>query len=758
MLLRLFRYKQTIGRRYNHGNGNQAQPIGWVDPRAMPKGENLRKYSVDLTERAELGKLDPVIGRDGEIRRTLQVLSRRTKNNPVLIGTAGVGKSAIVEGLAQRIVDGDVPESVKKSRVMSLDLAALVAGAKYRGEFEERLKAVLGDVADMQEHGAERCILFIDELHTLVGAGASDGSMDASNMLKPALARGELHCVGATTLDEYRKHIERDPALARRFQSVLVAEPSVEDTIAILRGLKEKYEVHHGVRIADSAVVAAAVSSDRYVSDRYLPDKAIDLMDEAASRLRLQQESKPDALETLDRQIIRRKMELEALKKETDVDSRKRHDAVRLELTELDAKSKALTARWNAERAALREIKSAKEQLDSARARAVQAQRAGDLERASQLFYEQIPALEARIEAASRVDEDGENSDGAAEGRLLSDVVTSKHIAQVISSATGIPLDSLLTSDRERLLRMEEHLEAHMVGQREAIEAVANTVRVSRAGLHAHTRPLGSFLFLGGTGCGKTLLCKLLAEFLFDSRDALVRIDMSEYMEPHSVSRLLGAPAGYVGYEDSGQFEAVRRRPHSVVLIDEIEKGHRDVLNVLLQVLDDGHLTDSHGRTIDFRNAIVIMTSNLGAEALASLPDGAPSSAAREPVMNVVRGYLAPEFINRVDDIVLFNRLDRSLMDRVVDIQIDELRPLLADRHVDIELTPDARQHLASLGYDPAYGARPLRRVIQHEVLNPLSRKIIDTSLPPHSHVAASHQRGQQHLDFIVRPEEVEQQ
>jgi len=673
----------------------------------------LKKYARDLTQAAREGKLDPVIGRDEEIRRSVQVLSRRTKNNPVLIGEPGVGKTAIVEGLALRIVNGDVPESLKDKRLLALDMGALIAGAKYRGEFEERLKSVLNEVQSA-EGGI---ILFIDEMHTLVGAGKADGAMDASNLLKPALARGELHCIGATTLDEYRKHVEKDAALARRFQPVFVSEPSVEDTISILRGLKEKYELHHGVRITDGAIVAAATLSNRYIADRFLPDKAIDLVDEASARLRMQVDSKPEELDHLDREIIRLKIEQEALKKETDTGSRDRLQRLEKELADLEEQSDALTSRWRAEKEKLGDAQKLKSDLEQARIALEQAQRKGEYQKAGELAYGRIPELEkklAEVEAAS------------ANGALVEEAVTSNHVAQVVSRWTGVPVDRMLEGEKEKLLRMEQVIGARVVGQEEAVSAVSTAVRRARAGLQDPNRPIGSFMFLGPTGVGKTELTKALASFLFDDETALVRIDMSEYMEKHSVSRLIGAPPGYVGYEEGGALtEAVRRRPYQVVLFDEIEKAHPDVFNVLLQVLDEGRLTDGQGRTVDFRNVVLIMTSNLGAEYLVAQADGQDSSAVRAEVMAVVRGHFRPEFLNRVDEIILFHRLKRAQMGQIVDIQLERLDRLLADRKIVLDLDDAARSWLAEKGYDPAYGARPLKRVIQKHLQDPLAELIL---------------------------------
>ncbi|MEM9221040.1 MAG: ATP-dependent chaperone ClpB [Pseudomonadota bacterium] len=675
--------------------------------------EALKKYTRDLTEDAREQNLDPVIGRDEEIRRTIQVLSRRTKNNPILIGEPGVGKTAIAEGLAQRIVNGDVPESLKGQTLLSLDMGALIAGAKYRGEFEERLKSVLNEIKT-----AGDVVLFIDEVHTLVGAGKADGAMDASNLLKPALARGELHCVGATTLDEYRKYVEKDAALARRFQPVFINEPTVEDTVSILRGLKEKYELHHGVRITDSAIVSASTLSNRYIADRFLPDKAIDLVDEAASRLRMQVDSKPEELDELDRRIMQLQIEREALRKEDDDASQDRLAKLEKELTDLEEQSASLTQRWRSEKDKLAGAQDLKASLDTSRGDLAAAQRTGDLARAGELAYGVIPELERRLGEVEA------SEDGA--GGMMEEAVTASHIAGVVSRWTGIPVDKMMEGEREKLLRMEEALEGRVVGQAEAVHAVSSAVRRARAGLQDPNRPIGSFMFLGPTGVGKTELTKALAAFLFDDDQAMVRIDMSEYMEKHAVSRLIGAPPGYVGYEEGGALtEAVRRRPYQVVLFDEIEKAHPDVFNVLLQVLDDGRLTDGQGRTVDFRNTLIIMTSNTGAEFLASQGEGDEVEAVRPQVMEMVRATFRPEFLNRLDEIVLFSRLKRAQMGAIVDIQMQRLLALLADRKITLDLAPEAREWLANRGYDPVYGARPLKRVIQKEVQDPLAEKIL---------------------------------
>ena len=673
----------------------------------------LEKYARDLTAAAREGKLDPVIGRDEEIRRTIQVLSRRTKNNPVLIGEPGVGKTAIAEGLAQRIVKGDVPESLAEKRLMALDLGALIAGAKFRGEFEERMKAVLAEISA----AAGEIILFIDELHALVGAGAAEGAMDASNMLKPALARGELHCIGATTLDEYRKRIEKDAALARRFQPVYIAEPTVEDTISILRGLKEKYELHHAVRIIDSAIVAAATLSNRYISDRFLPDKAIDLIDEAASRLRMEADSKPEEIDELDRRIIQLKIEREALKKETDKAAQERLEKLEKELVDLEKQSAELTAVWQAEKEKLAAAQKLKERIDRARSELEIVQREGDLARAGELMYGVIPELERSLDEA----------ESAATHRMLNEEVTDEDIASVVSRWTGVPVEKMLAGERDKLVHMEDNLKRRVVGQAEAIEAVSNAVRRARARLQDPNRPIGSFLFLGPTGVGKTELAKALAEFLFDDEGAIARIDMSEYMEKHSVARLIGAPPGYVGYEEGGALtETVRRRPYQVILFDEVEKAHAEVFNLLLQVLDDGRLTDGHGRTVDFRNTLIIMTSNLGSDILVSQAEGEDSDAVRDQVMAAVRAAFRPEFLNRLDEILLFHRLSREQMAAIVDIQLARLGQLLAERKITLALDDGARAWLAMAGYDPGYGARPLKRVIQRQLQNPLASLMLE--------------------------------
>ncbi|MCC5992540.1 MAG: ATP-dependent chaperone ClpB [Rhodobacteraceae bacterium] len=674
--------------------------------------EALKKYARDLTQAARDGKIDPIIGRDEEIRRAMQVLSRRTKNNPVLIGEPGVGKTAIAEGLALRIVNGDVPESLADKTLMALDMGALIAGAKYRGEFEERLKAILSEITAANGE----IILFIDEMHTLVGAGKSEGAMDAANLIKPALARGELHCVGATTLDEYRKHVEKDAALARRFQPVFVSEPTVEDTISILRGIKEKYELHHGVRIADSALVAAATLSHRYITDRFLPDKAIDLMDEAASRLRMAVDSKPEELDALDREILQKQIEAEALRKEDDAASRDRLDVLEKELSDLQQRSAELTATWQAERDKLEEARKIKEALDRARIDLETAKRSGDFASAGRLQYGEIPELERKLtEAEAREAE-----------KMVADAVRPEQIAEVVERWTGIPTSKMLEGEREKLLRMEDELHKRVVGQHSALRAVANAVRRARAGLNDENRPLGSFLFLGPTGVGKTELTKAVAEYLFDDDQAMVRIDMSEFMEKHAVARLIGAPPGYVGYEEGGVLtEAVRRRPYQVVLFDEVEKAHPEVFNVLLQVLDDGVLTDGHGRTVDFKQTLIVLTSNLGSQALSQLPEGADAGQAKADVMEAVRAHFRPEFLNRLDETIIFDRLARADMDTIVDIQMGRLLKRLLARKITLELDQDARAWLANKGYDPVYGARPLKRVIQRYLQDPLAEMLL---------------------------------
>lgn len=686
----------------------------------------LKRYARDLTQAAREGKLDPVIGRDEEIRRTIQVLSRRTKNNPVLIGEPGVGKTAIVEGLALRIINGDVPENLKDSKLLALDLGALIAGAKYRGEFEERLKAVLSEIT----HAQGDIVLFIDELHTLVGAGKADGAMDASNMLKPALARGELHCVGATTLDEYRQHIEKDAALARRFQPVFVAEPTVEDTISILRGIKEKYELHHGVHISDSAVVAACTLSHRYITDRFLPDKAIDLMDEAASRLRMVVDSKPEEIDELDRRIIQLKIEREALKKETDPASIERLKKLEKELLENEQKAEELSSLWKKEKEALQQTRLLKEKLDSLKSQTEIAQRQGDLAKASEILYGQIPTFEAQLKAIGQ--------------RPLKEAVTEDDIATIVSKWTGIPVDKMLSSEKEKLLHMEDFLKKRVVGQDEAISAISRAIRRARSGLQDPKRPMGSFLFLGPTGVGKTELTKALAEFLFDDENSMVRLDMSEYMEKHTVSRLIGAPPGYVGYEQGGELtEAVRRRPYQVILFDEVEKAHHDVFNILLQVLDDGRLTDSQGRTVDFKNTIIILTSNLRAEILAEHSEEELSARIRDQIMQIVRRHFRPEFLNRLDEILIFQRLSKELMPQIVEIQLKNLQKRLDERKITLKVEPSAMQWLAEAAYSPTYGARPLKRVIQRNVEDPLSLMLLEGKILDNSTIFVKEKKGE---------------
>ncbi len=690
---------------------------------AEDRYEAMKKFTRDLTDAAREGKLDPVIGRDEEIRRTIQILARRTKNNPVLIGEPGVGKTAIAEGMALRIANGDVPDSLKDRRLMALDMGSLIAGAKYRGEFEERLKGVLDEV-----RGADgEIILFIDEMHTLIGAGASEGAMDASNLLKPALARGELHCIGATTLDEYQKHVEKDPALQRRFQPVFIGEPTVEDTISILRGLKEKYELHHGVRITDGALVSAATLSNRYISDRFLPDKAIDLMDEAASRIRMEVESKPEEIESLDRKIIQMKIEREALSKESDDASKGRLETLEKELAELEQESSELTTRWQNEKDKIHAEAHLKEELDAARIELEQAERAGDLAKAGELSYGKIPDLEKKLEEAAT----------ATEGAMLREEVVSEDIASVVSRWTGIPVDKMLEGEREKLLSMEDIIGKRVIGQEDAIDAVSKAVRRSRAGLQDPNRPLGSFLFLGPTGVGKTELTKALAGFLFDDDQAMVRIDMSEFMEKHSVARLIGAPPGYVGYEEGGVLtEAVRRRPYQVILFDEVEMAHGDVFNVLLQVLDDGRLTDGQGRQVDFSNTLIILTSNLGSEFMANLNEGQKVKDVEPQVMEIVRGHFRPEFLNRLDEIILFHRLAEEHMAPIVDIQVKRVQKLLKDRKIVLDLTDGARRWLGRVGYDPVYGARPLKRAIQKYLQDPLAELILQGEIPDDCTVA----------------------
>lgn len=695
--------------------------------------EALKKYTLDLTEKARSGKLDPVIGRDEEIRRTIQILSRRTKNNPVLIGEPGVGKTAIIEGLAQRIINGDVPESLKDKQLLSLDLGLLVAGAKFRGEFEERLKAVLQEI----DAAEGQIIVFIDELHTLIGAGKADGAMDASNMLKPALARGELHCVGATTLDEYRKHIEKDAALARRFQSVYVDEPNVEDTISILRGLKEKYELHHGIRITDGAIVAAAQLSNRYITDRFLPDKAIDLVDEAAAKIKMEADSKPTELDELDRKIVQLRMEEAALKKERDEGAKKRLGIIEEDLKKLQSESTKLTKSWQEEKEKLSSSQKVKEELDHFRSELEIAQREGDLAKAGELAYGTIPDLEKKLKEAEETPHEG----------MLKEEVSDNDIASIVSRWTGIPVDKMLTGERDKLLKMEEKLHERVIGQDEAVVSVSNAVRRARAGLQDPNRPIGSFMFLGPTGVGKTELTKALASFMFDDETAMVRVDMSEFMEKHSVARLIGAPPGYVGYEEGGSLtEAVRRRPYQVVLFDEIEKAHRDVFNVLLQVLDEGRLTDGQGRTVDFKNTLIIMTSNLGAEFMVH---GDPIAQVKDKVMEVVKGHFRPEFLNRLDEIIMFNRLSRDNMGAIVEINLGHLRKLLKSHEIQIELTEEAKTWLADQGFDPIYGARPLKRVIQQSIQNPMATQLLEGKITDGQTVSIK--AGKEGLEFGVK-------